>query len=379
LENAHLIAQPRPNRYQLHDLLRIYAVEQANHRQTDEGIETALRRLTDFYLHTTYAGDQVLDPHRESVKLDTPVSGCHPRSLQDEAEALAWLNAEHSCLLAVQRLASDRGWHTLVWQLAPILHTYHWRSGLLSDQVAVSQAGLAAVQNVDDPYIQAQAHRLLAEACALASRHAEAHDHLGQALNLGERTGNLLSQAHTHRVLAWAWGEQGEIQSALEHATRSLELFQALNNEEWEARGLNQAAWYSAQLGHNEQARSYCDAALALHRRHHNRNGEGISLGLQALLAWSAGQPTQALDYGQEALTLLHGVGNTYHAADVRRLLGHIHTDLGDRDQALTAWREAWELYRTQARAKDAELVQHELDDLIESEHERHEEGDTHN
>ncbi|HEX6469256.1 MAG TPA: tetratricopeptide repeat protein [Streptosporangiaceae bacterium] len=373
LENAHLIARPRPSRYQLHDLLRIYAVSQANHQQPDGGIDTGLRRLLDFYLHTAYAADQILDPHRESVELNPPVPGCHPLPLRDEVEALAWLDAEHPCLLAAQRLAGDRHWHALVWRLAPILHTYHWRRGLLLDQVAIAQAGLtAAVTHVGDPHVQAQAHRLLAEACALANRHSEALHHLGEALALAERAGDLQSQAHTHRVFAWAWGEQEKTQSALDHAVRSLELFQALDNEEWEARGLNQTAWYSAQLSHYEVAGRYCEAALVLHRRHDNRNGEGLSLSIRAFLAWADGRNAAGLEYGQEALVLLRDIGNTYHAADVLRLLGHIHLTLGRHDQARTALQEARELYQAQHRTKNADRVQHELDELATAEGEHH-------
>ncbi|MEU2789871.1 tetratricopeptide repeat protein [Streptomyces sp. NPDC007100] len=368
LETAHLLAQPAPGRYRLHDLIRLYASDQARHHHTEDSLDDALRRLVDFYLHTAYTGDQVLDRHRESVALDAPAPGCRPHPLQDEAKALAWLDAEHPGLLAAQRLAVERGWHTQVWQLAPALHTYHWRRGLLADQVTFARAGLAAARQLGDPALQAPAHRLLAEICALVGRHTESLEHLHEALTLAERAGDLPSQAHTHRVLAWAWGQQGEIQSALDHAAHSLSLFQALDDQEWEARGLNQAAWYSAQLGHFEQARAHGERALLLHRRHRNRNGEALSLGVHAYLGLCTGRHTQVLDYGLRALALFRDIGNTFYEALVLDCLGQAHDALGQHARAREAWRQALELYQAQHRSAEAEHVQRRLAGLEERE-----------
>ncbi|MEO6082298.1 MAG: transcriptional regulator, SARP family protein, partial [Umezawaea sp.] len=52
LEANHLVAQPEPGRYRMHDLVRLYATEQASQQ------EAALRRVVDFYLHTAHAADR---------------------------------------------------------------------------------------------------------------------------------------------------------------------------------------------------------------------------------------------------------------------------------------------------------------------------------
>ncbi|MEV5599786.1 tetratricopeptide repeat protein [Streptomyces sp. NPDC052496] len=364
LETAHLVSQPSPGRHRLHDLIRLYASEQAHAHQTQDSRDDALRRLVDFYLHTAYAGDQVLDPHRESVAPAPPVRGCRPQTLPDETRALAWLDAEHPCLMGAQRLAVERRWHRAVWQLAPTLHTYHWRRGLLTQQIDVASDGLAAARQLGDEAAQALAHRLLAEACALTGRHAEALERLHQVLALAERTDDLPSQAHTHRVLAWAWGQQGETRPALDHAIRSLALFQALDDEEWEARGLNQSAWFSAQLGHHEQARAYCEKGLLLHRRHGNRNGEALSLGVHAYLGLCTGRYAEVLEHGRRALGLLRDIGNTYHEALLLHGIGQAHAALGQHGQAREAWEQALELYRIQHRSGEARSLQLQLDEL---------------
>ena len=175
--------------------------------------------------------------------------------------------------------------------------------------------GLAAAEQGGDPAILFLAHRSLGNACAFADRHADALDHLGQALDLAEGTGDLLAQAHAHRTLAWAFTLRGRDQRALEHATSALPLFQAFNQPVREADMLNTVGWCLARLGHYEQAQTYCEAALVLSLRHHYRVGEAHALDILGYLAHHTGHHDQALDYYQQALTLRRDLGDTYYEA----------------------------------------------------------------
>ncbi|MGH8880973.1 MAG: hypothetical protein ACRD0P_27070, partial [Stackebrandtia sp.] len=47
---AHLVEQRRPNQYQLHDLIRLYATEAARRNASDADRATAVRRVLDWYL-----------------------------------------------------------------------------------------------------------------------------------------------------------------------------------------------------------------------------------------------------------------------------------------------------------------------------------------
>ena len=175
--DASLIQQHVPGRYRMHDLIRLYAVDQAHHDLPPEQRDIALRRLVDFYLHTAYAAERLLDPHREPVKLDPPAPGCHPHPLADETAALAWLDAEHACLLAAQHLAGDQGWHHLVWQLAWALHTFHERRGHVPGPSPSGRPGwpppTSWATRPSTPRPPAPRPRL-----RLVGRHAEALEHL---------------------------------------------------------------------------------------------------------------------------------------------------------------------------------------------------------
>lgn len=364
LEDASLIQQHLPGRYRMHDLLRLYATEQANDDQSPDNRDTALRRLADFHLHTAFAAGRLLEPHRPLIEIDHPlIPGGHPHRMPDAAAALAWLDTEHSCLLATHRLAVTRGWHRVVWQLAWTLTAFHGRRGHLHDDLAVLQAGLSSARHLEDPTALLWAHQFLGAACALVGRHADAFDHLGQALGLAQDAHDVVGQIHTHHAFTWLWEAQEEDQRALEHATSALRLCRRLDQPVWEADMLNSVSWFSARLGHYEQAHTDCQAALALSRRHRYPQGEAYALDSLGYLAHHTGDHQKAEDYYQQSLTLYRDLGDTYDEAIILDHLGQTQAALCHHDQARHNWQQALKLYRIQHRAAEADRTQERLDE----------------
>ena len=359
LEAGSLVQQPVPGRWRMHDLVRLYAAEHA-----DDGAGAAQRRLIDFYLHTAHTAAALVDPHRPPIALDPPVAGGEPDPLPDEPTALAWLDAEHECLLAAQRLAADRGWSAAVWQLAWTLDPLHGRRGHLRDNVSVWQASLVEASRVDDRTVALLAHRRLGNALVRAGQPADAIDHLDQALALAERSGDLAGQAHTHAALAQPWEQQGNDRRALAHATRAVGLYQELGSPAREAMALNLAGWSLIRLGDHEQAEERLVAALALSREHGYREGEADTLDSLGYLADRAGRHDEAAHRYQQALDLHREVGNSYGEAGTLERLGAAQTARGARDEARAAWRRALDMYRAQRRGADANRVQQDLAQL---------------
>ncbi len=361
LETAYLVRQHAPGRYRLHDLICLYAAERAQDELPQDARDAALRRLIDFYIHTAHAGDQLLHSHRqpiEPIPLDT---SCRPYPLKDTADVMAWFIAEHSSLLAAQRLAAENSWNTQVWHLAWILDSFHRRRNLLSDYFAVSWAGLAAAQRLNDPTARAQIHRSLGDAYSRAGEYAKARDHLGQALTLAEQTEDVLSQFHTLHVLAWSWELQDADHQALIHATDSLQLAKKLDNPLPKADALRQMGWYHVRLGHYNHARSYCEAALAVYLQCGDREHEAHVLHELGYLAHRTGNHTQAVGYYRDAIALFRARGNTYWQAILLDYLAESHAILGQHGEARDAWQQAVDLYRAQHRITDADRVEQQL------------------
>jgi tetratricopeptide (TPR) repeat protein/transcriptional regulator with XRE-family HTH domain len=360
LEGAYLVQNHAPDRYRMHDLVHLYAVEQAHRDLSPDCRTAALRRLVDFFLHTAHAGDRHLAPQRPSIALEQSGSG-PAQPLPDSAEALAWFDAEHASLLATHLTAAAHGWYTQVWQLAWTLNTFHNRRGHLHNQVAAWQLALTAAEHLADPAALAMANRWLGHAYGQTARPVEAVRHLHNALTLSERTGDTTNQAHTHHLLAHTWEEQGDDERALSHARQALDLYRTLGNPVWQAQGLNAVGWYQARLGHYGDARVSCQAALTVHRQHGYRDGEGGALDSLGYIAYHAGRHEEAITYYRHALTTYRDGGDTYTEAHTLDRLGHAHAALEQHEQAGHAWRRALLLYRSQHRAADAARVERQL------------------
>jgi DNA-binding SARP family transcriptional activator len=141
LENGHLVEQHVPSRYRMHDLVRLYAVDCAGRDLPEESRGEALRRLVDFYVHTAFAGDRLLQPLLSPVEPTEPASACRPCPLRDQRAALVWFTAELPNLLAAQHLAAEHGWVASVYQLAWLLTTFLYRQRRFHDVLTVWQPG----------------------------------------------------------------------------------------------------------------------------------------------------------------------------------------------------------------------------------------------
>ncbi|MEU4806417.1 tetratricopeptide repeat protein [Actinosynnema sp. NPDC023587] len=366
LEEASLLERRPGGRYAMHDLVRAFATTTA-HTLPDGVQKAALVRVTDFHLHTAHTADRLLDPQGTLVRPEPPAPGIHPHPLPDAAAAMAWLDAEHTTLLATQRTAAALSRHLVVWHLAWVLDIFHFRRGHRRDALNSWRIALEAAEHLPDFTTRSRAHRNLSSAYSRMGLHEEATDHLDRALKLAVRHRDPTEQAHTHRVLALVWGSRGDARRALDHAHRALDLFRTLDLSVWEAVALNLVGWHSARLGELDAARDCCHAALVMHRDHRNLDGESNTLDSLGFIARRAGEHQQAVDYYHQALTLYRALDNAYQVADALDHTGHPHAALGRHEQARVAWREALELYREQGRTFDAERVQRQLDDLDDS------------
>ncbi|RSM50068.1 tetratricopeptide repeat protein [Amycolatopsis balhimycina DSM 5908] len=364
LEEASLLTRRAGGRYAMHDLIRDYATATAGRDLSRVERESALRRVIDFYTHTSHAADHRVDSHRQAVRLPAPAPGAEPGSPPDDSDAMAWFDNEHANLLAAQRTAADLGWHDAVWHLAWGLHTFQNRRGMLHDRLAVWRPALAAAPHLPDPAALSRSRRLLADVFANLRKHDEAVEHLQEAISLAERNEDDTEQSLAQHGLSWVWQLRGDDRRALAHATRALELFRGLGQPVWEARELNQVGWFAARTGDFETARTHCTAALALHRDHGDSHAEADTLDSLGYIEFHTGHHASAIQYYRAALTLYRDRGNTFQVADTLDRLGEPHAALGHDDDARTVWREALEMYRQQDRAEDAERVQRQLDAL---------------
>jgi DNA-binding SARP family transcriptional activator/tetratricopeptide (TPR) repeat protein len=359
LDRAHLLHQHVPGRYRMHDLVRLYAAEQAG----ETAHRTALRRLIDHTLHIAHRNDQLANPHHEPMEPAPPPSTVVVTPAAGRAEAMAWFDVEHAGVLELQRAAAEHGWDDAVWQLAWVLDGYLWRRGHLTRHVQAWRAGLAAARGTGQVEVRARAHRRLGHAYARAGQYDEAADHLQEALVSAKEAGHSYEEARTHDVFAWLWARRGDYEQALLHATRMLEIYQTTDRPDRTANALNTVGWYHSHLGEQTRARNYCEQALAVHRERGDRDGEGCVLDSLGHIAVQEGRFADALDRYGAALRVFREIGNSYEEANTLVNLGDVHRAAGRHDDARRAWREALDLYRGQGRTDDSAHVLVKLED----------------
>ncbi|WP_202819077.1 AfsR/SARP family transcriptional regulator [Actinosynnema sp. ALI-1.44] len=357
LESVHLVSQFTPGRYRMHDLVRLDAAEQAAAALT----EKALRRLIDFYLRTGQVADRLLDPRRPPFTISGDVLA-EPHALRDEADATAWMTAEHTCLLAAQELAAECGWHAQAWEMSFVTDTWHSRQGQHADHLTALRTAVTAADAAADPAPRARLHANLGQVAARAALVDESVRHFERAITLADEVGDLVMQAHAHQGLAECWGGQGDNERALDHACQSLKFYRAAGSREGEASALNQLGWVEALLGKYDDARRHCLAALAIVGIDGMASGQiHDSLGF---IDEQSGRLPEAIDWYRQAIAIFEAHGDDYNAATTLIQLGRANLAHGHTAAAVTAWQSALDICRIQRRTGEADRLRQRLSEL---------------
>jgi tetratricopeptide (TPR) repeat protein len=341
LAQAHLVDEQVPGRFTFHDLLRAYAAEQAQADDTEAVRQAALQRMFDHYVHSAYAADRILNPHRDPIAETQPQPGVTPETFADHRRAMAWFTAEHPVLLAIVERAAEAGFDTHTWRLAWAVTTFVDRRGHWHDSVTVQYAAMLAAQRLADPGAQANARRGLARPYIQLGRYDEAHEHLRHALDLYGGLGDKAGQGRVHMALAPLLARDGRDDEALSHAEHALEMFRAAGDRIGQADALNAVGWYHAHLGRYLEAIDFCEQALSLIQETGDRDGEAHTWDSLGLAHRHLGHQERAVACYEQATRLWRELGDRYYEAATLVCLGDIHHTGGDVDSAATAWNVA--------------------------------------
>jgi len=355
LTQASLLVEHTPGRYTFHDLLRAYACDLAQRIDTDQLRHRATHRMLDYYLHTAYAADRLLDPAADPLTLTPPAAGVIPHHPADYQQALNWFTIERPVLLAVVDQAAA-GFDTHTWQLTWTLWTFLERQGHWHDQAATGRAAVAAADRLADPSTQARARRALAHAYTLLGRFEDAYTQMSRALTLFTQTGDQTGQAHIHHHLCALWEQRGNYPQALGHARQALDLFRATGNRNWQARALNAVGWCNARLGDHQQALTACQHALTLFQELGDRYGQAETWDSLGYAHHHLRHYPQALSSYHHALDLLRDLGDRYNEAATLTRLGDTHHTVGNHQAARDAWQQALTIF-DELNHPDAEEV----------------------
>jgi DNA-binding SARP family transcriptional activator/DNA-binding transcriptional ArsR family regulator len=342
LTRAHMLSEPQPGRWTLHDLLRAYATELL----ADSERDAALTRLLDHYLHAAYHGGRLLNPHRDPLTLDPPASGVTGARFGSDHEALAWFETEWPALPTLVVQATATGHDQQAWQLAWALADYVHRRAAWPAWAQIQRAAVTATAHLGDRPAQAHAHRLLGIALLRLGRLDEARTELEHAHTGFAELGDPNGQALTHRGLGRVAAHGGDHGEALARSQAALECFTESGNRRGQAGALNSAGWNLAALGEYAQALPLCTEALTIQRELGDRFGEANTWDTLGRIQSGLGRYDEAITSYTASLVLARKLGDRFGEADSLGWLARTHDAAGHFAEAERARQESDQLRR---------------------------------
>ncbi len=344
LVRAHLIAEPVPGRYALHDLLRAYAVELVTAHATEEQRHQAKGRMFDHYLHSAYEARLALNMGSQLITLEAPLPGTTPEKFADRTQARAWFRAEHSVLIAICALAAEGGFDIHAWQLPWAIASYLDGGGYWSEIAATNSAALAVAERTGDLAGIAHAHRNLGYARVRRTDYPAALAHFGTALALFEQLAERGFQASVLEVIAWTLRYQNRATEALAHDERALEIHKALGADAhpWMPIALG---WDHTMLGNHEAALAHFRRGLAISRDVGNLYSAAAALHGTGSARLHLGDYAATIADTLEEIALRREIGDYYYEAEALQLLGDAYLASGDAAAARTVWEQAVVIY----------------------------------
>ena len=334
LQESYLLSQRPGGRYELHDLLKAFAGDAAEHDLPVEARGAALDRLVGYGLHTASTVDVLLTPHR--FRPDTPIDAPRaPRTFTDAVSARAWVQAQWPMLVELCRTAAVTGAHIRCWQLAFALRDYFFLAKLWDPWVDTHELAVRSARAIGDRW---------AEAVTL--------DNLGVA--------------HVDR---------GELDRAIDCYRQALALFEEIGNEQGRVTALANLGWAHHYQREHEQARRELAEALLAYRQVGNWRNAAITLRGIALAETELGRTGDAIAHATEALSVFEELDLDFDAAMAFNCIAWAHFRAGEHESAARAYRQAvaraeivgsdYEIARAETGLGNVAAAQDRLDEAV--------------
>ncbi|WP_189223752.1 tetratricopeptide repeat protein, partial [Saccharothrix coeruleofusca] len=347
LARAHLVEPDKPDRYRVHDLLRIYARERCDAGETAAVREAAAHRLLDHYAHTAAVADSHMGSPWEPLAITPPPAGVTVHDIGTQEQALAWFADEHAALLAVVAQSAAAGADRHTFRLTRAMATYLDRRGHWRDFADTAHRALDAARRWGDPAALAMAHRLLARASIRLKRFAPAGEHLARALDLFEQLDDDYGRTHTRYALGYLGVLVRDRAQALDHTRAALELAERGGYRNWQAKSLNNIGWCHLEFDEHREALPHCLAALRLFEAlGTDPDGHAHVLECLGRACSGVGEPERALEHYRQALALCKRRGNHFTQASTLRFMAAAHQALGRTDAARATLHSALTMLR---------------------------------
>ncbi|MFC4562835.1 tetratricopeptide repeat protein [Nocardiopsis mangrovi] len=388
LAGAHLLEECGHDRYQFHDLLRAYAMDQAQREESEEERRAALERVLGWYLHSaaaaaeagscTYTMPLALEPLSDRVE---------PMAFDDGKAAIAWYETERDNLTAAVRIAGVTGMDKIAWQIPAVLTMVIADREPADAWLPSQRTALESARRAGDPYGEA----ITLDNLGIAYRHLfrldEAAECFEAALRIFQDLGNTFGHARAanglavchmfaHRLddagirfeqaleqvnelddpvyigaftrnLGWAVLEQGDLDRAETLLSESVALLAGAQEPLEQAEALTLLAGAHRRKRRFATAKQTAEQALAISGEADGKLFESLALLELGRIALASEMGTEALSHLQQAAVLFQRVGRPDLQAAAWETTGEVCLLLGRVEDAIAFHRQACSAFRS--------------------------------
>ncbi len=392
----HLVEEPEPGRYSMHDLLRAYATEQSAAADTPADRAKPAARLLAHYLRHARGAAAAAYPHAARLPEDPgdPAGGV---VFPDAPSAMSWLEAERANLTMVILNPPD-GLPEYAWLLADQLRQFFALRRYDDDWLSTSHAARRIALDVGDRAGLAAAELCLGWAYRCTGRYTDAVEQLTAAADSSRRVDWLPGQATARsylgivhsdmgslteatRATAWALAlaadlppqtrgavhnnhgvvclNRGDSREAVAQFSRAVELFRDGDSLGGTGIALVNRGFSHLLLGEHHDARDDLIHGLVLGRRGGDRVGETLAITSLALLRLHRNELRPADRLARAAARTARAVGDQFVLAYALTVQADVARTAGDPQLALRLGSEAL------AAARGITNLRYEIEALI--------------
>jgi DNA-binding SARP family transcriptional activator len=353
LIDVHMLEEPEPGRYRLHDLLRLFASELSDS-------PAAARRLIEWYTAAIRSARVTMAPGRRmppGVDEDVASAAQNVPVFATHREALTWCQAEEVALLWSIRTASARGWDDLTVAIASYIFGYYAIAGDPGPFEMTQRLGIASARRLGNDIAYATLQSGRGGALGHAGDHDEAIECFRAALEVRRRLGDRWGEAGARTNIALSYQSQGRFSEALAEHELSREIAEELGHKMLLGTVLSNSAETCQMMGDLDGALTRYSAAIGVLAEAGDRYMEGMAASGLGETLRLLGRLDDSLEQNRLALAILDDLGTGHHEqiAALDRLAMTLR-DLGRVEEARQAWAKALDIAESTGDSRAAEF-----------------------
>ena len=220
------------------------------------------------------------------------------------------------------------------------------RQSIYDQSITTVQEAIDLAQTIQEAGIEAAGYLQWGQALLSLGKYDAARLRLEQALALSRDESIRQVEVDTLHSLGVACFEQGRYPDAKNYYKQALEIYRAIGDSRGEAGSLRSLGLVSWFQGSDSKARDYLEHALAIFREIGDRHGTALQLHNLGRVSLEQGNYPQAGEYFDQALRIFHEIGGRQSASWALLNLGRASLYQGDYPQAKEFCDQALRIFR---------------------------------